>query len=136
MVFLISNIDRWCLISCALDCILLTLGITDPEISTKTTDKFRNNILRRNSGLSPDQDDGGASSDSCDTSKSFLRRNDKENTSRQMDLSKRKMKNDEGKIPRGKSSLAIGPKDEEIADLYRELEQANKRAATAQQEQR
>jgi hypothetical protein len=96
----------------------------DPEISTETTEKLRMNILKRNSCATPDQDDGGALSDGYEISETSSRRC-KGSTSKQVGFS-----------PRAKHTLAFGPKGEEIADLYRELEQANRRAATAQQEQR
>jgi hypothetical protein len=91
----------------------------DPEISTETTEKLRKNILKRNSCATPDQDDGGALIDGYEISETSSRR------CKQVGFS-----------PRAKHTLAFGPKGEEIADLYRELEQANRRAATAQQEQR
>jgi hypothetical protein len=97
----------------------------DAEISTETTEKFRNNILKRNSCVTPDRDDGGVLSDDYEISERSSRRRSKGSTPKQVGIS-----------PRAKHTLAFGPKGEEITDLYRELEQANRRAATAQQEQR
>lgn len=102
-----------------------TSGIIDPDVSTETTEKFRNKILQRKSCATPDQGDGGTLSDGYEISEISFKRKNKGNISKQVGFS-----------PRVKHSLAFGPKGEEIADLYRELEQANRRAATAQQEQR
>ena len=51
-------------------------------------------------------------------------------------FSGKKYRADDFITPRTKLAFSYGAKDEEIADLHRELEQANRRAAMAQQEQR
>ena len=51
-------------------------------------------------------------------------------------FSGKKYRADEFITPRTKLAFSYSAKDEEIADLHRELEQANRRATMAQQEQR
>ena len=118
---------------------VITIGKIDPDVSTATTEKLRSNMSKI---VSPnkdahDDDDLGSSNDGYGTSEV------PETTTTQtadspmiVHFSGKKYRADEFITPRTKLAFSYGAKDEEIADLHRELEQANRRAAMAQQEQR
>ena len=93
-----------------------------------TTDKLRSSILRTNvENSTHNAEDSDMSMDG-----NGIRGKASSRKSKSGDSSKY----EEGIIPRTKLFCGNNAKDIEIADLQRELEQANLRAAVAQQEQR
>ena len=129
-----TNIYSWLLRNSS----IFVVGKIDPEVSTATTEKLRSNILKIvPSKNAHDDDDIGSSNDGYGTSEI------PETTTTQsadspmiIHFSGKKYRADEFITPRTKLAFSYGAKDEEIADLHRELEQANRRATMAQQEQR
>jgi hypothetical protein len=93
-------------------------------MSEMTTDKLRSSILKTNAENAEDSD--------LLTNSNGIRERASPRKSKNGD----RLRQEEGISPKPKIFGAYGPKDIEIADLQRELEQANLRATVAQQEQR
>ena len=104
------------------------IGRVNPEVSGMTTDKLRSSIQKTNTE--------NFTHNAEDTDTSINGNGKREKGSSRKSKNSDSSKHDEGIIPRSKLSGAYGPKDIEVADLLRELEQANLRATVAQQEQR
>ena len=92
-----------------------------------TTDKLRSSILKTNESFTHNVEDSDMTIDG-----NGIRGKSSSRKSKTGDSSKY----EEGIIPRAKPFCGNSAKDIEIAELQRELEQANLRAAVAQQEQR
>jgi hypothetical protein len=106
-------------------------------VGSATTERLRSNILKIvPSKNAHDDDDVGSSNDGYGTTEAPETTTQSADSPMIVHYSGKKYRADEFITPRTKLAFSYSAKDEEIADLHRELEQANRRASVAQQEQR